>query len=528
MPFIISGIRIGLNDDENYAIKKAISILKVNESDIKFAYINKKSLDARKRDNISFVISVVVSLNQNENIIAKNLPESVSYKQAADLTFDFGQKMLSEPIVIVGFGPAGLFASYVLSSMGYKVIVIERGECIEKRNLDVNAFWGKGVLSPESNVQFGEGGAGTFSDGKLTTRISDSRCYYILQKLVEHGAPKEILQTSKPHIGTDILKDVVVSMRKHIIKMGGDVRFNNKLDDFIIKNSKVIGAIVNGQEIKTNNIILAIGHSSRDTFEMLFNKGVPIENKPFSVGVRIEQLQSKIEEGLYGNLAGHKNLPKGEYQLSHKIGDKCVYTFCMCPGGYVVPSSSSNGMLVTNGMSEYARDAKNANSGLVVSVNEYDYGNEPLAGIKYQENLERLAFIQGGNNYKAPIMLVGDFLENTKKHCLGNVIPSYSIGTKFTDFNSIFGDNIIKMLKQGLNVFENKLHGFSDSNGILTGVETRTSSPIRILRGEEMSSILFEGLYPCGEGAGYAGGIMSAAVDGIRVAQSIISKYKHS
>lgn len=343
---------------------------------------------------------------------------------------------------------------------------------------------------------------------------------------MKNGAPDEILYKAKPHIGTDKLRNVIKSIRNEIIEKGGEIRFSSNLDDIIIKNNRVEAVVVNGETVETDNVILAIGHSSRDTFKMLFEKGVEMQNKDFSVGVRIEQLQETIDKGLYGGLAGNKALPKGEYQLSHHIGNRCVYTFCMCPGGYVVPSASSENTVVTNGMSEHLRDGKNANSALVVSVSKDDFGENPLGGIAFQQRLEELSFKKGGSNYKAPAMTVGDFLADKKGFNLGSVAPSYALGVTPTDFREIFNSEIVETLKNGLLVFDKKLRGFSDRNGILTGVETRTSSPVRINRGDDYQSLNCKGLYPCGEGAGYAGGIMSAAVDGIKVASKIIEEFK--
>jgi uncharacterized FAD-dependent dehydrogenase len=529
MSIIISNIRYDINDTEDIAINKAVQKLGVNKSQIKKAYLYKKSLDARRKGNFAFVASVVVDLVEKEAEIVKAISDPfVMYKEKSELQFQFGNEKINGPIVIIGFGPAGIFAAYILSKLGYNPIVFEQGGDMDSRVQSVNRFWSAGILDEQCNVQFGEGGAGTFSDGKLTTRISDSRCEYVLQEFVKHGAPKDILTKAKPHIGTDKLRDVIKSMRNEIIQNGGQVHFHNKLNEIKIENNAVTSIVVDNQEIQTENIILAIGHSSRDTFQMLFDKGVHIESKNFSVGVRIEQLQTTIDRGLYGDLAGHRNLPVGEYQLSHRIGNQCVYTFCMCPGGFVVPSSSEANTVVVNGMSEHARDGKNANSALVVSVDKTDFGEHPLSGMHFQKELERKAFVMAGSNYKAPAMTVKQFLNREKHLKLGKVIPTYQLGIESCDFYQLFPEHITKMLQIGLQKFDRKLLGFSQADGILTGVETRTSSPIRITRNEEMMSVNIKGLYPCGEGAGYAGGIMSAAVDGIRVAQQIIAKYKHS
>jgi uncharacterized FAD-dependent dehydrogenase len=527
MSILISNIRYDINDPEEVAISKAINNLSISKSLVKNAYIYKKSLDARRKGNFSFVASVVLELKEKEAEIAKAISDPfVMYKEKSNLVFECGNEPQNGPIVIIGFGPAGIFAAYTLSKHGYNPIVFEQGGDMDSRVEAVNQFWNLGQLDEKCNVQFGEGGAGTFSDGKLTTRISDNRCEYVLEEFVKHGAPENIRTKAKPHIGTDKLRNVIKSMRNEIINNGGQVHFNKKLDEIKIENNCVKSIIVDGQEIQTENVILAIGHSSRDTFQMLFDKGVNIESKNFSVGVRIEQLQTTINRGLYGELAGHKNLPVGEYQLSHRMGNQCVYTFCMCPGGFVVPSSSSENSVVVNGMSEYARDGENANSALVVSVDKTDYGLHPLGGMQFQANLEQKAFQMGGSNYKAPAMTVKEFINRENKLKIGKVTPSYALGVESCNFDQLFPENITKMMRIGLLNFNNKLPGFSDGDGILTGVETRTSSPIRILRNEDMMSTNIKGLYPCGEGAGYAGGIMSAAVDGIKIAQQIAAKYK--
>lgn len=530
MSIIVSNIRIGLDEPENTAVDIAIKKLNIEKSLIKNSYIYKKSLDARRRTNVSFVTSVLIDLIDKEAETVKAVSDPfVSYKEKLPLNMPQGKEKLERPIVIIGFGPAGLFAANALSELGYNPIVFEMGSDIDARVHAIEQFWKQGILNEKSNVQFGEGGAGTFSDGKLTTRISDSRCDYILEKFVENGAPKEILSTAKPHIGTDKLRNVIKSMRQNIIKNGGEVHFNKTLEDIKIKNDTVEAVVINGEIIETNNVILAVGHSSRDTFRMLHQNSVEIENKNFSVGLRIEQLQSTIDKGLYGDLAGHPAIPRGEYQLSHKQGSRCVYTFCMCPGGFVIPSASSNDTIVTNGMSEHARDGKNANSALVVSVDKNDFGTNPLDGIIFQEKIEDLAFKLGGGGYKAPAVTVKEFLEGKKSIKLKNVLPTYSLGVEPVDFGDIFSNDIIKMLRAGLVNFNGKLNGFSAGDGILTGVETRTSSPVRILRDDESGmSVNVKGLYPCGEGSGYAGGIMSAAVDGIKTAQKVIALYTPS
>lgn len=524
MPIIVSNIRIGLNDSDEVAITQAIKTLGVTLTDVKSSYLHKKSLDARRRGSVSFVTSVVISLHEREAEIAKAISDPfVSYKSMDKLEFTTGSTEMTHGIIIVGFGPAGIFAADVLSKLGYKPQIFERGCAIDERVKAVSGFWKNGVLNEESNVQFGEGGAGAFSDGKLTTRISDNRCTYVLDRFVQHGAPSEITVTARPHIGTDKLRNVIKSMRESIVQAGATIHFNSKVTDIIIRDGKACGIVADGVEYPADSVILAVGHSSRDMFQLLYDKGVMLESKPFSVGVRIEQLQSTIDKGLYGDLAGHPALPKGEYQLSHKWNNKCVYTFCMCPGGFVVPSSSIKETVVVNGMSEHARDGKNANSALAVSVDSADFGDNPLDGMHFQQRLESLAYKLGGGSYKAPAMTVGEFTGNGNT---GSIDPTYSLGIKHCGFEKLFPHKITDMLKLGLGRFNVKLNGFADRKGVLTGVETRTSSPIRILRNDELYSTNVTGLYPCGEGAGYAGGIMSAAVDGIRIAQQLTSTYK--
>lgn len=526
MSIIISNIKIKLEEDESKAIdiaKKKLNRVGVVDTDIDNISVYKKSLDARKVDKFYFVISVLVNLHSNESEIVKAISDNfVVYKENTTLNIKPCKNKPTKPIVIIGFGPCGIFCADLLAQNGYYPIVFERGSAMQERINAVEGFWSGGALDVKSNVQYGEGGAGTFSDGKLTTRISDNRCDYVLKRLHENGAPEEILQSSKPHIGTDKLRGVIETMRKNIIGLGGEIHFDSKLDDINIKNGKICSIVVNGNEIETDTVVLAIGHSARDTFSMLYDKGIDMENKSFSVGLRIEQLQETIDKGLYGKFAGHKNLPVGEYQLSHRMKNRAVYTFCMCPGGVVVPSSSTENSVVTNGMSYHARDGKNANSALVVSVDKNDFGNNPLDGVKFQEQLEQKAFTLGGGNYSAPACTVGK-LQGMSNN-IGDVTPSYSRGITECDMSTLFNKDIYNMLRLGLQVFDKKIKGFSSATGVLTGVESRTSSPVRILRNDEMQSVNIEGLYPAGEGAGYAGGIVSACVDGLKIAEKIAEK----
>lgn len=518
MPILIHQIKCPIDESEEYARKKALKALGLNSGDVKEISVHKRSLDARRGREISFVYSFLI------NLIDKSKEKSIAQKRKAVFVEDqkfFPKCVLDKraKIVIAGFGPAGMFAALTLARMGYKPLVLERGGSMEERVNAVESFWKGGTLDVSSNVQFGEGGAGTFSDGKLTTRIKDPLCKVVLEEFVNFGAYKEILTLAKPHIGTDKIREIVVRLRKEIERLGGEVLFNSPLDGINIKNGKVESIFSQGREIKTDKLILSIGHSARDTFELLLNKGVLIEPKPFSVGARIEHRQLDVDKSLYGVLAGDKRLPKGEYQLSKRFPDgSAVYTFCMCPGGYVVPSQSEEKTVLTNGMSLSSRSGENANSAVVVSVSPSDFGNHPLDGVKFAREIEKRAYrLTGG--YSAPCMSVKGFLGDCKD-IKTNIKPTYSLGTCYTDLTKLFPSRIIRLMKEGLSDFSKKMSCFSD--GLLTGPETRTSSPVRIPRNSDMTAVGIQNLYPTGEGAGYAGGIMSAAVDGIKAAVMIM------
>ena len=534
MPILISNLRVPFGralsgTPEADAILLARKKLRLPAGQVLESRIYKKSLDARKGREPAFVFSVLLSLAGGELAAVRSAADpAVRLYERTALSFPCGNERLAHPIVVAGFGPAGIFASAALAKRGYPVLVLERGGCLAERVGAVERFWREGALDPETNVQFGEGGAGTFSDGKLTTRIHDPRCGYILEELVRHGAPEEILWTAKPHVGTDKLRGVIASLRAEIEAAGGEVRFHAKLDGIRLQNGRLAAVSVNGEELPCEALVLAVGHSARDTFRLLEELGLPLEPKPFSVGVRIEQLQTTIDRGLYGGLAGDPRLPVGEYQLSHRVGERCVYTFCMCPGGFVVPSASETGGVVTNGMSYHARDGKNANAALVVSVGPADYGAHPLDGMRFQERLERAAFAMGGGGCRAPAMTVRQFREGGP-FAPSAVEPTYACGVEPGDFDALFPAEVSSMLRLGLDVFDRRLPGFSDGCGILTGPETRTSSPVRVPRdGETLQSPGAAGLYPCGEGAGYAGGIVSAAADGLRAAERIMARYAAS
>lgn len=523
MAIIISQIKTSINAGSDEITAAALKKLKLDKKSVKSCHLHKTSLDARNNNDIKLVSSVWIELESEK--LEKTLCERDKSCAYIDQSIDImppKDNVSKKRVVIAGFGPAGMFCALTLAEYGFEPIVLERGSAVDERVKAVEGFWSGGTFSEQTNVQFGEGGAGTFSDGKLTTRIKDPMCRRILQRLVEFGAPQEILTKAKPHIGTDKLRSVVKNLRQRIIKLGGEVRFNTKLDDIIIKNGTVCAAVANGREIPCDAIVLALGHSARDTFEMLLKKGVFIEPKPFSVGVRIEHKQSEVDRSLYGKAAGTPSLPKGEYQLSYRKNGRGVYTFCMCPGGMVVPSQSEENTVVTNGMSEFARDGENANAAVAVGVSPDDFGKEPLDGVTFARELEQKAFELGGRSYKAPASTVGRLLTGKGSLSDSDIRPTYARGLAECDLSQLFPEFVTDMLKEGLVDFSHKMKCFGDKNAVLTAPETRTSSPIRITRGEDLCSLNVKGLYPCGEGAGYAGGIMSAAADGMNTAASII------
>ncbi len=526
MAIIISNIKTGLNKSREDILDTARKAARLKPEQVQESYLVKSSVDARKKNNIHIVSSVCIVAKGDEARLVKQAgSKDVQLQKNEELTFSCGSGKMTHPPVIVGFGPAGMFTGLVLARLGYEPIILERGGDMDSRVAAVEDFWKNRKLSTRSNVQFGEGGAGTFSDGKLTTRISDPRCGYILEELIRHGAPEEIRYKQKPHVGTDNLRHVVKAIRQEIINLGGQVRFGVKMENIIRKNGKICGVKTSEGEIATEQLVLAIGHSARDTFEMLLDEQVFLEQKPFSVGVRVEHPQTLIDEGLYGSYAGHPALPKGEYQLSHRLNGRGVYTFCMCPGGVVVPSSSEEDTVVTNGMSHFARDGENANSAVVVSIDSSDFGTDPLAGVAFQRELERKAFDMAGKTYEAPAQTVQGYLHGKYSLDKCSTKPSFACGVVERDLNKLFPEQINQMLHLGFGVFNGKIRGFGGDRAVITGPETRTSSPVRITRNEDLQAIGIEGLYPCGEGAGYAGGIVSAAVDGVRIAQKIAETF---
>jgi len=505
----------------------AAEAVKISPDFLRSVKIAKQSVDARKKDNVLYVFSLDVSFSENVDIDKILKMKNVSYVK--EFNYSFKKSALKKRPVVVGFGPAGFMAALVLAKSGACPIVVEQGKNVSERKKDVDLFWKTGKLNLSSNIQFGEGGAGTFSDGKLTTNIKDFRRGLVLREFVDAGAPDEILYLSKPHIGTDNLIKMVRNIREKIISLGGEVYFDTKMIGFEQKNGALTRVICENDnkiiEFDTDRLIAAIGHSARKTFEMLFEKNLIIQQKPFSVGFRIEHSQSFINDYQYGKFAGY--LPAADYKLfTHLENGRGVYTFCMCPGGVVVGASSEYNGVVTNGMSFFDRKGKNANSAVLVGVDSRDFkSNHPLAGIWFQKSIEEKAFICGGKNYYAPVQTVGDFLLSQptiiSKDSFEKVVPSYLPGVFGGDFKEIFPDDIYSSLQEGIRLFDRKIKGFADKDAVLTAPETRSSSPVRILRNEKYMSNI-EGIIPCGEGCGYAGGIISSAVDGVRCAEAVI------
>lgn len=538
MAILINDLKLTLEEDETKLKEISAKELKINLEDIKEIKILRESLDARK-ENIILVYKVLVELADNiikdeSKIIKKSRSKKVKLYKKNKKEIKFGKEKLKNPIVIIGTGPAGLFAGYTLAKYGYNPVIIERGMEVDKRKKEIEKFWTKGKLNPNCNIQFGEGGAGTFSDGKLTTRVKDSRIEEILEVFIRNGAPKEIAYSHKPHIGTDILIKVIESLRKEIIKNGGEFHFSTKLED-IKKVSNCLKSIVLRNlkddkiyECNTENLILAIGHSARDTYEMLYDNKIGMVQKPFAIGVRIEHPQKIIDENQYGKYKDHSKLKSSEYKLTYraKSGRAC-YSFCMCPGGTVVASASEEGYLAINGMSEYSRDKENANSAIIVSVKEEDFESDhPLSGMEFQRKYEKLAFELSEKTYKAPVQLFKDFKEGKESKNIGEIVPSHTGGYLFKDLNKCLPEYVSETIKEAIEYFDKKIKGFAREDSVLTGIETRTSAPLRILRDENFESNII-GIYPIGEGAGYAGGIVSAAIDGIKIAEKIIEKYSN-
>lgn len=488
----------------------------------------KRSYDARKKSSeLCFIYTIDFEVRDEAALLGR-LADDRHLNPAPDISYKVvghAPEGLAERPVVVGFGPCGIFAGLLLAQMGFKPIILERGKEVRQRTKDTWGLWRKNVLNPESNVQFGEGGAGTFSDGKLYSQIKDPKFHgrKVLHEFVKAGAPEEILYVSKPHIGTFRLTGVVENMRHQIEALGGEVRFEQRVTDVLIDNGQLQGVIVEGGErIDSRHVVLALGHSARDTFRMLHGRGVYMEAKPFSVGFRIEHPQSLIDRARLGKYAGHPKLGAADYKLVHHAKNgRSVYSFCMCPGGTVVAATSEPNRVVTNGMSQYSRNERNANSGIVVGITPEDYPGSPLAGIELQERLESHAYIMGGSTYEAPAQLVGDFIAGKASQQLGSVEPSYKPGVKLVDLADALPAYAIEAIREALPAFDKQIKGFALHDAVLTGIETRTSAPLRITRDETLQSLNVKGLFPAGEGAGYAGGILSAGVDGIRIAEAL-------
>jgi uncharacterized FAD-dependent dehydrogenase len=513
------------------ALRKAIlKRLNIPDEDLLDFSIFKRSYDARRKSSLITLVYVVDITARNEAAILRRLARDTHVRPAPDTSYHpVGQApaKLTERPLVVGFGPCGLFAALLLAQMGFKPIVLERGRDVRHRTQDTWGLWRKKILTPESNVQFGEGGAGLFSDGKLYSQIKDPKFYgrKVMREFVKAGAPEEILYVSKPHIGTFRLTGVVSSMRNEIISHGGEVRFESKVTGLITADGGIEGVTLEtGETLRSRHVVMALGHSSRDTFRMLHRQGVYMEPKPFALGFRIEHPQSLIDQARLGRFAGHPVLGAADYKLVHHARNgRAVYSFCMCPGGTVVAATSEPQRVVTNGMSQYSRKERNANAGIVVAINpQPDFPGGPLAGVELQEKLESHAFELGGGDYCAPSQLVGDFIRGVPSAALGEVMPSYKPGVRLGDLSSSLPSYAVEAIREALPAFGKQIRGFDREDAVLTGIETRTSSPLRITRDEEtLQSVNLRGLYPAGEGAGYAGGILSAGVDGIKVAEAI-------
>ena len=527
----VNEVRLPLDHGEESLKAAILDQLKIPSETLLRYTVFRRAVDARNRTSIMLTYTIDVETTDETKIVAA-LQRDHRVTPTPDMKYRLvAQAPAALPTrpVVIGSGPCGLFAGLLLAQMGFRPIILERGKAVRERTQDTWALWRTGLLNPESNVQFGEGGAGTFSDGKLYSQIKDPRYLgrKVLDEFVKAGAPEEILYVAKPHIGTFRLVGMVENMRATIEALGGEIRFQQKVVDFEIDNDRVRALhLAGGERVAADHVVLAVGHSARDTFEALYDRGVYVEAKPFSIGLRIEHPQSLIDRARWGNFAGNPLLGAADYKLVHhcasgKARGRSVYSFCMCPGGTVVAATSEPGRVVTNGMSQYSRNERNANSGIVVGIEPSDYPGHPLAGIAFQRHWEEQAFSAGGSSYAAPVQLVGDFIAGRSSTAMGTVLPSYKPGTNLTDLRSCLPEYAAEAIREALPAFEKQIRGFAMSGAILTGVETRTSSPIRIKRDDTFQSINVTGLFPAGEGAGYAGGIYSAAVDGIKVAEAV-------
>lgn len=528
----LTDIKLPLDHNDTALNKAIVNKLGIDAAQLLNSNVFKRGYDARNNKDIQLIYTVDVEV-ENEALLLTQFANDPQVRVTPDMTYKFvaqAPENLSHRPVVVGLGPCGIFAALILAQMGYKPIVLERGKAVRDRTKDTFGFWRKQPLNPESNVQFGEGGAGTFSDGKLYSQVKDRKHFgrKVLHEFVKAGAPDEILYVSKPHIGTFKLVSMVEKMRQQIIDLGGEIRFSTRVEKLDLDEKdgqfSVKGLhLSEGGYLACKQVILALGHSARDTFQSLYDQGVYIEAKPFSIGFRIEHEQSLIDRCRFGDNAGNPILGAADYKLVHHCKNgRTVYSFCMCPGGTVVAAASEPGRVVTNGMSQYSRRERNANSAIVVGITpEEDYPGHPLAGIELQRRLEEMAFAAGGENYNAPAQLIGDFLAGQPSTQLGEVTPSYTPGITLTDLSKVVPEFVTQAIREAIPAFDRQIKGFAKADGTLTGVETRTSSPVCIKRGKDYQSVNVQGLYPAGEGAGYAGGIWSAGIDGIRVAEAL-------